>query len=61
MKQSYTFKSDYFIVLSTEKDGTITRDSFYNRTGAELFRDEVLMKRDDIKRIEILELLSRTH
>ena len=61
MKQTYTLKSEYFVVLSTEKDNTITRDSFCTRTAAELFRNEVLMKREDIKEIEILELLSQSY
>jgi len=61
MKYSYTFKSEFFVVLSTEKDGSITRDTFSNRELAELFRDEVLMKNDDIQQIEILELLAQSY
>ena len=61
MKYSYPFKSEFFVVLSTEKDGSITRDTFSNLELAELFRDEVLMKNEDIKHIEILELLAQSY
>ncbi len=58
---SYTFKSEFFVVLSTDNNGTVTRDTFNTRTAAELFRNEVVMKRDDIKQIEVLELLSQSY
>ena len=58
---SYTFKSEFFVVLSTDNNGTVNRDTFNTRTEAELFRDEVVMKRNNIKQIEILELLSQTY
>jgi hypothetical protein len=58
---SYIFKSEFFVVLTTSKDNQITRDTFNTRTAAELFRNEVVMKRDDVKEIEILELLSQTY
>ena len=61
MKHSYTFKSEFFVVLSTDNDGTVTRDTFNTRTAAELFRNEVVYKRDDIEQIEILELLSQAY
>ena len=61
MKHSYTFKSEFFVVLSTDSDGTVTRDTFNTREAAELFRDEVVYKRDDVDMIEVLELLSQAY
>ena len=61
MKHSYTFKSEFFVVLSTDSDGTVTRDTFNSFDSAELFRNEVVYKRDDIEQIEILELLSQAY
>lgn len=58
MKQSYKFKSEFFLVFITDNNGDVTRDTFSARESAELFSNEVLCKRDDIKQIDILELLS---
>lgn len=61
MEHTYTFKSEFFVVLVTDNDGTVTRDTFTTRTSAELFRNEVVFKRDDIEQIEVLELLSQSY
>ncbi len=56
--QIHNYKSEFFVTIGTYRDGRTIRDSFINREMAKLYRDEVLMKQDNIKEVEILELLS---
>lgn len=58
--ETNNYKSEVFVTLGTYSDGRTIRDSFINREMAKLYRDEVLMKQDNIKEVEILELLSTT-
>ncbi len=46
------------MTIATYKDGNTMRDGFINPEMARMYRDEVLMKQDNIKEVEILELLS---
>jgi hypothetical protein len=52
------YKSEFFRTVATYKDGNTMKDSFINLEMAKMYRDEVLMKQDNIKEVEIMELLS---
>lgn len=52
------YKLDIFVTVGYYKDGKTIRDGFINLEMAKLYRDEVLMKQDNIKEVEIMELLS---
>jgi hypothetical protein len=52
------YKSEFFKTVATYRDGNTMTDSFINLEMAKLYRDEVLMKQDNIKEVEIMELLS---
>tara|TARA_R110000751_G_scaffold114691_1_gene214067 strand:+ start:241 stop:465 length:225 start_codon:yes stop_codon:yes gene_type:complete len=52
---------NYFIVLSTKKDGKVNRSAFIFADDARAFHDKLWHKREDeFKRIEILEVLQTT-
>jgi len=56
--QKYTYKSEFFRTIATYKDGNTSTDTFTSLEMAMLYRDEVLMKQDNIKEVEISELIS---
>ena len=56
--QIHNYKSEFFVTIGTYRDGRTIRDSFASRENAMEYRDEVLMKQDNIKYVEIMELLS---
>lgn len=52
-------KTVFFTTIATYKDGRAVEDSFTTLHNAKLYRDEVLMKEDGIKEVEVVERLQK--
>ena len=52
-------KTVFFATIATYEDGRTVEDSFTTLHNAKLYRDEVLMKEDGIKEVEVVERLQK--